>query len=223
MNNLSVIVQLEVFFGNQPCLAQAAWGMEAGCIVCAFLPRRRRSRLLDRWVQWTLAADVIDEARKAMGSRFTALMAESYKRAYLSMVTAQTLAEMEETIEFRKLEERSIATGQRPPLNRPDKEETRNRVFLTWRRRLVGNRFDADVHASITAVRSLVLGPTDEVDPTVTLSNLYRQAQRYKLSERVLLDPLAKLGANLNGPVFGFGLPESLSLGLPRVENVNAG
>ena len=172
--------------------------------------------------EWTLAADAIDEARKAMGSRFTALMAESYKRAYLSMVTAQTLAEMEETIEFRKLEERSIATGQRPPLNRPDKEETRNRVLLTWRRRLVGNRFDADVHASITAVRSLVLGPTDEVDPTVTLSNLYRQAQRYKLSERVLLDPLAKLGANLNGPVFGFGLPESLSLGLSRVENVNA-
>jgi FAT domain len=150
-------------------------------------------------------------------------MAESYKRAYLSKVTAQTLAEMEETIEFRKLEERSIATGQRHPLNRPDKEETRNRVLLTWRRRLVGNHFDADVHASIMAVRSFVLGPTDEVDATVTLSNLYRQAQRYKLSERVLLDPLANLGANLNGPVFGFGLPESLSLGLPRVENVNAG
>ena len=106
--------------------------------------------------EWTLAADVIDEARKAMGSRFTALMAESYKRAYLSVVTAQTLAEMEETIEFRKLEEQSIATGQRPPLNRPDKEEMRNRVLLTWRRRLAGNHFDADVHVSITAVRSFV-------------------------------------------------------------------
>lgn len=46
--------------------------------------------------EWTLAAEAIDSARKAMDGRFTALMAESYNRAYPSMVTAMTLAEMEE-------------------------------------------------------------------------------------------------------------------------------
>ena len=173
--------------------------------------------------EWSLAANAIDDARKAMDSRFTAMMAESYKRAYSGMVTAQTLAEMEEIIEFRKLEGRSIASGQRHPLNRPDVEEARSRLLSTWRERLSGCRFDSDVHAALMAVRSLVLGPTDEIEATLTLSDLYRQAERYKLAERVILDPLVDLGANLNGPVFGFGLPESLGLGVPRVENAADG
>ena len=71
---------------------------------------------------------------------------------------------------------------------------------------------DAEVHSSILAVRSLVLGPTDEVDATLTLSELSRQAQRYKLAERCLLDPLEALGADMNGPTFGFGLAEGLGL-----------
>ena len=45
--------------------------------------------------EWALAAEAIDGARKAMAARFSALMAESYNRAYPSMVTAQTLAELE--------------------------------------------------------------------------------------------------------------------------------
>ena len=68
------------------------------------------------------------------------------------------------------------------------------------------------VHSSILAVRSLVLGPTDEVNATLTLSELSRQAQRFKLAERVLLDPLEALGADVNGPTFGFGLSEALGL-----------
>jgi tetratricopeptide (TPR) repeat protein len=165
--------------------------------------------------EWTMAAEAIDAARKAMDSRFTALMAESYNRAYPSMVTAQTLAEIEEVIEYRKLETGSQASAHRHPANRVNSDEARERLLSVWRERLAGCRVDADVHSSILAVRSLVLGPTDEVDATLTLSELSRQAQRFKLAERVLLDPLEALGADLNGPTFGFGLAESLGL---RVE-----
>lgn len=73
-----------------------------------------------------------------------------------------------------------------------------------WRDRLAGCRADAEVHASILAVRSLVLGPTDDFEAVLTLSDLSRQAERFKLAERVLLDPLSALKADLNGPVFGF-------------------
>ena len=83
---------------------------------------------------------------------------------------------------------------------------------MSERERLAGCRGDAEVHSPILAVRSLVLGPTDEVDATLTLSELSRQAQRFKLAERVLLDPLEALGADLNGPTFGFGLSELLEL-----------
>jgi hypothetical protein len=44
-----------------------------------------------------------------------------------------------------------------------------------------------------------ILEPTDEVDTTLTLSELSREAQRFKLAERVLLEPLEKLGGDLNG------------------------
>uniref|UniRef100_A0A7S1BDY4 non-specific serine/threonine protein kinase n=1 Tax=Corethron hystrix TaxID=216773 RepID=A0A7S1BDY4_9STRA len=63
------------------------------------------------------------------------------------------------------------------------------------------------------AVRSLVLGPTDEIEATLSLSVLSRQSKFFKLAEKALLDPLEALGANLNGPVFGFGVPEELGLG----------
>lgn len=44
--------------------------------------------------EWEKAAKSIDSARRAMDSRFTALLSESYKRAYPSMVSAQTLSEV---------------------------------------------------------------------------------------------------------------------------------
>lgn len=163
--------------------------------------------------EWNRAAEVIDAARKAMDSRFTALMAESYNRAYPSMVTAQTLAELEEVIEYNKIEKGSQEVTHSHPANYVDPAEARERLLSVWRERLAGCRVDADVHSSILAVRSLVLGPTDEVDATLTLSELSRQAQRFKLAERVLLNPLEALGADLDGRAFGFGLAESLGLG----------
>ena len=62
--------------------------------------------------------------------------------------------------------------------------------------------------------RSLVLGPTDEVDATITLSALSRQAESFLLAERTLLDPLAKMKCSLNSPIFGVGIPANLGLGI---------
>ena len=164
--------------------------------------------------EWSRAAGAIDGARRAMDSRFTALMAESYKRAYPSMVTAQTLSEMEEIVSFRKLEDRAIASGHQHPANRADADEVKQEMLSVWKRRIAGCRVVADVHASILAVRSLVLGPTDDVDGTLALSSLSRQAQSFKIAERLLVDPLQKLDADMNGAAFGFGLPPSLGLGI---------
>jgi hypothetical protein len=171
--------------------------------------------------EWSLAREAIDAARAAMDSRFTALMAESYKRAYPSMVTAQTLSEMEEIISYRMLEERYAASANRHPVNRPDKDKARTELLSIWSDRLAGCREDADVYSSILAVRSLVLNPSDCVECTLTQSELSRQAHRFKLAERVLLEPLTALGADINGSIFGFGLPDSLGLGLVQSQAEN--
>jgi hypothetical protein len=54
------------------------------------------------------------------------------------------------------------------------------------------------------------LGPSDDYEATLTLSELSRQAERYKLAERVLLDPLEAMGADLDGPIFGLKLDGQL-------------
>jgi tetratricopeptide (TPR) repeat protein len=172
--------------------------------------------------QWFQAATAIDAARQAMDGRFTALMAESYKRAYSGMISAMMLAELEEIMEFRKLESRAIASSHRHPVNRPNVEEARSRLLAVWRDRLAGCRVDADVHSQIMSVRSLILGPTDEVQSILLLSDLSKQAQMFKLAERVLLDPLDKLGANLNGPIFGFGIPPELDTIVKKVDSIGA-
>jgi len=167
--------------------------------------------------EWSLAAVAIDSARKAMDGRFTALMAESYNRAYLGMVTAQTLAEMEEIIDLQKLEESSKGGSHRHPANTPDISRARERLMTVWHERLAGCRADAEVHASIMAVRSLVLGPSDDYEAKLTLSDLLRQAERYKMAERVLLDPLLELGGDLDGPIFGLKLGDQVGLGLGNI------
>lgn len=160
--------------------------------------------------KWADAAEAIDLARKAMDGRLTALMAESYGRAYPSMVTAQTLAEMEEIIDFRKSEERLSAPSYDVSVSPPSSDPLRERLLNVWRDRLAGCRVDSEVHASILAVRSLILGPTDEIDATLQLSTLSRQAHRFKFAERVLLRPLSQLNADLDGPAFGSGFADSL-------------
>eukprot|EP00985_Skeletonema_marinoi_P034756 scaffold44750_cov204-Skeletonema_marinoi.AAC.1 len=162
--------------------------------------------------EWDEAAISIDAARKAMDSRFTALLAESYKRAYPSMVAAQTLSELEEIVSFRQFELRAKhrlhTTG---PL---ETKKARQHLTDVWRKRLDGCRVDAEVHSEILAVRSLVLGPADEVDATITLSALSRQAEAYQLAERTLLDPLTQMKVSLNSPIFGVGTPSDLRVGL---------
>ena len=158
-----------------------------------------------------------------MGSSFTALWAESHTRAYRSMVEAQILAEMEEIITFRKLEGRAAVSTHRHPVNRDDEVVAKRRLLSLWKKRWNGCRVDSDVHSKILAVRSLVLSPTDDVEATLTLSTLSREAQCYKLAENVLLDPLDALHANLDGPIFGINLPQNLALGLSCTRDALAG
>ncbi len=165
--------------------------------------------------EWTDAADAIERARRAMDARLTALMSESYSRAYSSMVEAQALAEMEEIIEFRKTEERADLCVLHHPINRPNVKKARRDLLSVWNKRLLGCRDDVEVHSSLLTVRSLLeFEPQEEIDAVLTLSEISRQNQRFRFGEKLLLERLDALGAELNGQAFGFRLPETLGLRL---------
>ena len=103
--------------------------------------------------EWDQAAASIDIARNAFDSRFTALLAESYKRAYPSMVAAQELSELEEIIAYRQVEMRTNSETLLHVANRSNGKHARKHLLNVWRQRLNGCRIDAKVHSSIMAVR----------------------------------------------------------------------
>ncbi len=103
--------------------------------------------------EWDEAAASIDIARNAFDSRFTALLAESYKRAYPSMVVAQELSELEEIISYRQFEMRTNSGTHLHVANHLNATHARKHLLNVWRQRLNGCRVDAKVHSSIMAVR----------------------------------------------------------------------
>jgi FKBP12-rapamycin complex-associated protein len=165
---------------------------------------------------WDTAENFIEAARQAMDARFTALMAESYKRAAPSMLRCQALAEMEEIIAYQKFEEHSMHASSIHSGSTQDILESRNHLLSVWKKRLSGCRFDIETHLQIQCVRSLIVNTLEDVDTTLTLSALARQSNSYKLSERLLLDPLEEQGCDLNSTIFGNDLPSHLSLGLMK-------
>lgn len=63
---------------------------------------------------------------------------------------------------FRQFEARTSKTSHLHVVNRPDQNEARDHLIDVWRSRLDGCRHDAEVHSSILAIRSLVLGTTED-------------------------------------------------------------
>lgn len=169
---------------------------------------------------WTNAASSIDAARRAMDSRLATLMTESYGRAYRSMVAAQNIAEMEEIVDYLKLEDESNGVAIGHPANHPDPTACRKRLLSVWKRRLAGCSEDAEVYDSILSIRSLVLRPEEALSEKLHLSELARQHERSRFGEHVLLEPLRKMHANINGECFGFGLSENIALEC-KFSNVN--
>jgi FKBP12-rapamycin complex-associated protein len=66
--------------------------------------------------------------------------------------------QLEEIIQFRQFETRTAQRAHLHSANKPDEKEARNHLIDVWRSRLDGCRVDAEVHSSILAIRSLVLG-----------------------------------------------------------------
>ena len=119
--------------------------------------------------EFSEAAVHIRGARDLVDRELTALVGESYARAYSVNVRVQMLAELEEIIHYK----------QSPP-------EKRLTMRRTWMKRLMGVQRNVDVWQRLLKVRALVITPQENMDMWIKFANLCRKSNRMSLAEKTL-------------------------------------
>jgi FKBP12-rapamycin complex-associated protein len=117
------------------------------------------------------AAKHIEKAREGLDTELSALVGESYNRAYSVIVRVQMLAELEEIITYKQC------------YDQPEKQEVMRR---TWTKRLKGCQRNVEVWQRMLKVRALVISPVENMDMWIKFSNLCRKSGRIGLAEKSL-------------------------------------
>jgi FKBP12-rapamycin complex-associated protein len=125
--------------------------------------------------QFEDAVQHIEKARDGLDTELSALVGESYTRAYSIVVRVQMLAELEEIIAYKKNK------------NEPEKQET---MRHTWTKRLLGCQRNVEVWQRMLNVRSLVISPKENIEMWIKFANLCRKSNRIGLAEKSLSDLL---------------------------------
>lgn len=111
-------------------------------------------------------------ARRLLNTELTALVGESYARAYSVVVRVQMLAEMEEIITYKKA------------ADNPERQASMQR---TWVKRLKGCQHSVEVWQRILNIRALVVSPAENQEMWIKFANLCRKSSRLALAEKTLL------------------------------------
>lgn len=120
---------------------------------------------------YTEASKQIIIARDLLATELTALVSESYNRAYGVVVRVQMLAELEEIITYKNL---------------PVDSDIRKTMKKTWMKRLKGCQRNVDIWQRMLKVRALVIKPKEDMDMWIKFSNLCRKSGRLGLAEKSL-------------------------------------
>lgn len=118
------------------------------------------------------AAKQIQRARDQLITELTALVSESYNRAYGVVVRAQMLSELEEIMHYKMLPEYA--------------HEERETMKRTWEKRLMGCQHNVDIWQRVLNVRTLVMEPKQNMDMWIKFANLCRKSNRIGLAEKSL-------------------------------------
>jgi FKBP12-rapamycin complex-associated protein len=113
----------------------------------------------------------IEKARNGLDTELSALLGESYNRAYNVVVRVQMLAELEEIITYKQ------------HVGDPEKQEA---MRHTWNQRLRGCQQNVEVWQRMLKVRALVTAPRENLDMSIKFANLCRKSNRMGLAERSL-------------------------------------
>ncbi|KAI0105114.1 TOR kinase [Nemania sp. FL0031] len=119
--------------------------------------------------QFREATTNIQQAREGLDTELSALVSESYNRAYQVVVRVQMLAELEELIVYKQADEKKRATMRR-----------------TWEIRLKGCQRNVEVWQRMLRLRALVITPEENMHMWIKFANLCRKSGRMGLAEKSL-------------------------------------
>lgn len=163
-----------------PLAAAAAWGRGQWEVMDTYLGVMK-GQSLDRSFfgailaihrnQFDEASMYIEKARNGLDTELSALLGESYNRAYNVVVRVQMLAELEEIITYKQ------------NVGDPEKQEA---MRQTWNQRLLGCQQNVEVWQRMFKVRALVTAPRENLDMSIKFANLCRKSNRMALAERSL-------------------------------------
>ncbi|SHO77966.1 Similar to S.cerevisiae protein TOR1 (PIK-related protein kinase and rapamycin target) [Malassezia sympodialis ATCC 42132] len=188
-----------------PLAAAAAWSFGQWDMMDEFIAAMRpessersfyRAVLAVHRSQRSQTKRLVARARDALDSELTALISESYGRAYDLMVRTQMLSELEEALTY-KLDY----------AEQPDRQATMRAI---WMKRLQGCELDVEVWQRILSVRSIVLTPADDMDTWIKFANLCRKSGRMVLAEKTLNSLLGPDAHALDAPLAGPKAPPAV-------------
>ncbi|KAG6014979.1 hypothetical protein E4U54_004504, partial [Claviceps lovelessii] len=119
--------------------------------------------------QFREAVTCIEQAREALDTELSALVSESYNRAYQVVVRVQMLAELEELIVYKQCDEKKQAVMRK-----------------TWETRLQGCQRNVEVWHRMLRLRALVISPAENMRMWIKFANLCRKSGRMGLAEKSL-------------------------------------
>ena len=171
---------LEIKRAVAPLAAAAAWGLRKWDLMDDYLGVMRTNTpdrsffgaiLSLQRNQFREASVYVQKAREGLDTELSALVSESYNRAYSVVVRVQMLAELEELIVYKQSN------------NNPAKQETMRR---TWETRLLGCQRNVEVWQRMLKVRALVISPKENMQMCIKFANLCRKSGRMGLAEKHL-------------------------------------
>ncbi|KAF9162608.1 phosphatidylinositol kinase- protein kinase tor1 [Actinomortierella ambigua] len=133
--------------------------------------------------QFGQAEEHINMTRDLLDTELTALVGESYNRAYATVVRVQMMAELEEIIAYKQFHDQ------------PDRQAT---IRQTWMKRLKGCQRNVEVWQKVLNVHAIVISPAQDLEMRIKFMNLCRKSGRLKLAEKTMATLMGPETADMN-------------------------
>lgn len=181
------------------------------------------------------AASLVNKAREALDTKVSGLLLESYSRAYDNVLKLQTMVEMEEIIDYKRIEKEIIAENDNLIGHKAIRDDTRNgevtgtddekiyaglNIKLTdhkknllnkWNDRLNGCQPTVDVWQRLLAVRSVLLDKSENIDALIKFAQMCRKSKQNHMI-KICQRTLESIKTNLKSLYEDLELPPKLIL-----------
>ncbi|KAM0327427.1 hypothetical protein ACHAQA_005713 [Verticillium albo-atrum] len=191
-----------------PLATAAAWGLSKWDSMDNYLQSMKRfstdrsffgAILALHRNQFREALNCVQQTREGLDTELSALVSESYNRAYTVVVRVQMLAELEELIFYKQTDEKKRATMRR-----------------TWEKRLKGCQRNVDLWQRMLRLRQLVITPSENMHMWIKFANLCRKSGRMGLAEKSLKQLIGTESSLTAMIPYWNDRPQQPNVGLPR-------